>query len=106
VLCRDDVCEVVELGPSRVYDLLVDEDLRELYTRYLLEPYDLHEPEIQLQDWIEALFKREAGQRRKELQRTLREAEQEGDTARIRVILMEIRDLASRTNVCDFSDSP
>ncbi len=105
VICRDGSCEQVELSSSQVYDLLAEADLQELYTRYLLEPYEIHEPEMQLRDWMEALIKREEKQRRKELEKKLREAEQQGDTSRIRNILIEIRDLTSKTKVCDFSDN-
>lgn len=105
VICRDGVCETVEFSSSQVYDSLTEPDLQELYTRYLLEPYNIDQPDIQLQDWLEALIKREENQKRKELERALRDAEQQGDTSRIRNILMEIRDLTSKTNVCDFSDN-
>jgi len=104
-ICRDGVCEGVEMNSSQVYDSLAEADLQELYTRYLLEPYEIHEPEMQLRDWIEALIKREEKQRRKVLESALREAEQQGDTSRIRNILMEIRDLTSKTKDCDFSDN-
>ncbi|MFZ2446926.1 MAG: DNA primase [Syntrophobacteraceae bacterium] len=105
VLCGEDACGIVEHSSSRFYDLLAEPDLQELYTRYLLEPYDLYEPEIQLRDWLEALFKREAGRRRKDLETMLREAEQQGDAARIRNILIEIRDLTSKTSAGEFSDN-
>jgi hypothetical protein len=105
LLCRACHCEKGENSSKIVYDLLPDSDLQELYTRYLLEPYELSEPEIQLKDWLEALLKREAKQGKKELEKSLREAEKEGDTARIRTILMEIRDLSAKTCVSDLSDN-
>ncbi|MEN6437380.1 MAG: DNA primase [Syntrophobacter sp.] len=104
VLCRAGLCAKLEYNASNVYDLLGEASLQELYTRYLLEPYELSEPEIQLRDWLAALLRREARQKRKLLEQTLREAEQRGDMAGIRSILSEIRDLTSKTNVSDPSD--
>ena len=76
---------------SSLFDLLRESDLHELYTRYLLEPYDLEEPEIQLRDWLEAMGKRTAKKRKKELERSLREAERSGDRDRVSSLLVEIR---------------
>lgn len=104
VLCRAGLCAKMEYGAPNVYDLLGDASLQELYTRYLLEPYELSEPEIQLRDWLAALLRREARRKRKQLEQCLREAEQSGDMARIRSILSEIRDLTSKSNVSDPSD--
>jgi DNA primase len=105
LLCRSGFCETGQHSSKLVYDLLPDSDLQELYTRYLLEPYELSEPEIQLKDWLDALEKREARQKKKDLEESLREAEKNGDAARIRTILMEIRDLSAKTYVSDFSDN-
>ena len=105
LLCRSGLCEQTGYSSKFVYDLLPDSDLQELYTRYLLEPFELSEPEIQLKDWLEALQKREARQRKKELEESLGEAEKNGDTARIRAILMEIRDFSVKTCVSDLSDN-
>lgn len=104
VLCQAGFCDSEESGAS-VYDLLPASDLQEIYTRYLLEPYELSEPEIQLKDWLQNMVIREARKKRKELEESLREAERNGDIARIRNILVEIRDLKSKTNVSDFSDN-
>lgn len=105
LLCESCSCEKEEYSSKFVYDLLTDSDLQELYTRFLLEPYELSEPEMQLQDWLDALLKRESQQRKKDLAISLREAEKVGDTARIRTILMEIRDLSIKTCVSDCSDN-
>lgn len=105
LLCRSGLCGKEEYSSKFVYDLLPDSELQELYTRYLLEPYELNEPEIQLLDWLDALQKRQVKQRKKELEESLSEAEKKGDTARIRMILMEIRDLSVKTCVSDFSDN-
>ena len=105
LLCQAGFCSAEEYNSSSVYDLLRESDLQELYTRYLLEPYELEEPEIQLRDWLEALIKRMAKKRKKELQLSLREAERKGDRAQITNLLMEIKNLTAKTNVGDFSDN-
>ncbi|MGA2939819.1 MAG: DNA primase [Syntrophobacteraceae bacterium] len=105
LLCQAGFCSAQEFSPSSLYDLLRESDLHELYTRYLLEPYELEEPEIQLRDWLEALIKRMAKKRSKELEQCLREAERKGDRAQITDILVEIRNLRAKTNVGDFPDN-
>jgi len=105
LLCQAGFCSAEEYSPSSLYDLLRESDLQELYTRYLLEPYELEEPEIQLRDWLEALLKRMAKKRNKELEQCLREAERKGDRAQITNILVEIRNLRAKTNVGDFPDN-
>ncbi len=101
LLCQAGFCSAEDTDPSSVYDLLRESDLHELYTRYLLEPYDLEEPEIQLRDWLEALAKRAAKKRKKELERSLREAERTGDRDRVSSLLVEIRNLGVKTNMGD-----
>ncbi len=105
LLCQAGFCCTEEPSPSSLYDLLRESDLQELYTRYLLEPYELEEPEIQLRDWLEALIKRVAKKRNKQLEQCLREAERKGDRAEIANILVEIRNLRAKTNVGDFADN-
>ncbi|MGA2402027.1 MAG: DNA primase, partial [Syntrophobacteraceae bacterium] len=105
VLCRAGFCSSEDYNSSSVYDLLRESDLQELYARYLLEPYELEEPEIQLRHWLEALIKRRAKKRKKELQQSLQEAERKGDLAQIRNLLVEIKKLTAKTNVGDFSDN-
>ena len=83
-------------GASTAYDLLSNSDeSRDLYTRFLLEPYDLEEPLVQLRDWMDALRKRELKRRRTDLEDALREAEKNGDALEARTILLQIRNLAS-----------
>jgi hypothetical protein len=82
-----------------------ESDLQELYTRYLLEPYELEEPEIQLRDWLGALLKRIEKKRKKELHQSLQEAESRGDSAQVTNILVEIKKLAAKINAGDFSDN-
>ncbi len=103
-LCRASCGNGQEGGSFSAYDLLREPDLQELYTRFLLEPFELDEPEIQLRDWLKALNKKMAKKRRKELQQSLQEAERTGDQAQIRNLQMEIRDLTAKRNVCDSSD--
>ncbi len=103
-LCRAGFC-VEEHNSSALFELMRESDLQELYTRYLLEPYELEEPEIQLRDWLGALLKRIEKKRKKELQQSLQEAESRGDSAQVTNILVEIKKLAAKTNAGDFSDN-
>lgn len=101
LLCEAGFCTTAELNASSLYDLLRESDLHELYTRYLLEPYDLEAPEIHLRDWLEAMAKRTAKKRDEELKRSLREAERTGDRDRVASLLAEIRNLRVKTNSGD-----
>ncbi len=105
VICGAGFCETVEFSSANVYDLLAQAELQELYTRYLLEPYELEEPEIQLSGWLNSLLVNEWKRKRKELVRVLREAEQQGDTDRIKTIQLEIMALTSKASVSVFSDN-
>jgi DNA primase len=105
LLCQAGFCTPREHSPSSLYDLLRESDLHELYTRYVMEPYELEEPEIQLQDWLGALLKRIEKMRKNELKQSLREAESKGDRAQITDILRKIRNLSAKTNVGDFPDN-
>lgn len=105
VICRAGFCGMEDNHSSAVYELLRESELQELYTRYMLEPYELVEPEMQLRDWLEALGRREAKRRKKELEESLREAERKGDLAQIRTILMEIRNLTAKANTGDCPDN-
>ncbi len=103
VLCDSEKCSLVDFESSKIYDLLGEQDLQDLYARYLLEPYELHEPEIQLRDWLNDLVVREEKLKRKELERSLQEAEKKGDFELMRSLLVRIRDLRTKTNVSGFS---
>lgn len=105
VLCRAGFCSAEEYDSSSVYELLRESDLHELYARYLLDPYELEEPEIQLRDWLKALIKRMAKKREHSLREAVREAERRGDRDQVTNLLMEIRNLKAKTNVGDFSDN-
>ncbi len=91
LLCREGFCSMEGQTPSTLFDLLRESDLHELYTRYLLEPYELEAPEMHLRDWLEAMAKRAAKKQKKELERSLREAERTGDRDRVASLLREIR---------------
>jgi hypothetical protein len=104
VLCRESSGGGQECNSSSLYDLLGEPDLQGLYTRYLLEPYELEGPEIQLRHWLAALKKRMPKARRKKLQQSLQEAERKGDHAQIENLLVEIRNLTAKTNLCDSSE--
>jgi len=104
VLCRAGFC-AEEHNPSSVHELLRESDLLELYSRYNAEPYELEQPEMQLRDWLDALSKRTGKKKKKELERSLREAERKGDRAQIMSLLVEIRNLGVKTRIGDFSDN-
>jgi len=101
LLCKAGFCSEEVHNPSQLYDLLRESDLHELYTRYLLEPYELEEPEIQLRDWLEALFRRVVKKREQSLREAVQEAERKGDRTKVADLLMEIKNLKAKTNVGD-----
>ncbi|MGC9194903.1 MAG: DNA primase [Syntrophobacteraceae bacterium] len=101
LLCKGCFCGDSRDNGFSVYDMLRQAGLHELYTRYLLEPFELEQPEMQLRDWLEALGKRTAKKRKKELERSLREAERTGDRNRVSSLLVEITNLRVKTNTGD-----
>jgi DNA primase len=105
LLCQAGFCSVEESNQSSLDDLLRESDLHELYARYVMEAYELEEPEIQLRDWLGALLKRVEKMRKNELKQSLLEAERKGDRDQITDILKEIRSLRAKTNVGDFPDN-
>ncbi len=80
-------------SPSAVHEQLPDAELKDCFTRLLLDPYDLNDARLQLQDWLDALRKRGGKQRRLDLREALRQAEQSGDRVQIRKLLSEIQGL-------------
>ncbi|MHC1743144.1 MAG: DNA primase [Syntrophobacteraceae bacterium] len=77
---------------SAVYDSLTEESQRELFTRFLLEPLELEEPEVQMHDYLTAL--REGGSktlRLKALNEALHQAEADKDSVRMLEVLAELR---------------
>ncbi len=79
--------------PGAVHDRLPDTELRECFTGFLLDPHDLSEARLHMQDWLDALLERDRKQRRLSLREALHQAEQNGDQAQIRELLAEIRGL-------------
>jgi len=95
-----------DFNASVVYAMLQDEGLKELFTGFLLEPGDLSEARIHLQDWLEALSKRKTKETRRSLQEALRRAEQEGDSIQVRHLLAQMQSLCgAKKRVKDSSDN-
>jgi hypothetical protein len=72
---------------------LLESELKECFTRLLLDPFDLSDAPLQLQDWLDAVLKRGPKQRWLDLREALRQAEQTGDPVQIRKLLAEIQGL-------------
>jgi DNA primase len=79
--------------PGAVYEQLPDSELKDCFTKLLLDPYDLKDARLQLQDWLDALRRRGHKRRRLDLREALRQAEQSGDQVQIRKLLSEIQGL-------------
>jgi DNA primase len=95
-----------EFRPSVVHDRLAESELKECFTRLLLDPFDLSDAPLQLQDWLDALLMRGRKQRSLDLREALRQAEQSGDQVQIRVLLAEIQGLnVSHKRPADTRDS-
>jgi hypothetical protein len=105
LLCQAGFCSAEDSSRSSLDDLLRESDLQELYARYVMEAYELEEPEMQLRDWLGALLKRIEKMRKNELKQCLLEAERKGDRDQITDILKEIRNLGAKTNAGDFPDN-
>jgi len=84
-----------EFNASIVYDELADSESKEMFTRFMLESTELAEPRVQLNDWLIALTRRELKQRSLDLDTALKAAVREGDSDRVRHILVEIQNLNS-----------
>jgi DNA primase len=82
-----------DFNPTAVHDQLPDSELRECFTRFLLDPFDLSEARLHMQDWLHALLERDRKQRRLNLREALRRAEQNGDQTQVRELLAEIQSL-------------
>ncbi|RPJ07826.1 MAG: DNA primase, partial [Deltaproteobacteria bacterium] len=80
---------------ASVYESLPDPEQKELFSRFLLESGDLSEARLHIQDWLEALCERRTKRERSALTEALRQAERNGDEARVRHILLEIQNLCS-----------
>jgi DNA primase len=76
---------------SAVYDGLTEESQRELFTRFLLEPFELEEPQVLMRDWLEALCGGCSKTLRcDQLNEALKHAESAGDSERRNEILKEM----------------
>ncbi len=82
-----------DFSPRAVHDRLPESELKECFTGLLLDPFDLDDAPLHLQDWLDAVLKRGRKQRWLDLQAALRQAEQSGDQLQIRRILAEIQGL-------------
>ena len=82
-----------DFSASAVHDRLPESELKECFTRLLLDPFDINDASLHLQDWLDAVLKRGRKQRWLDLQAALRQAEQSGDQLQIRRILAEIQGL-------------
>lgn len=91
---------------TMVYDLLPDQESKEIFTRFLLESSDLEEPRVQFMDWLEMLSRREVKQKSLELETALKQAAQKGDTAQVESLLAQIQSLNStKKRVGDIPDN-
>lgn len=80
---------------ARVYDTLQDDELRSLFTQFLLESRDLTGAQVHMEDWLKALCGRSSKRRHADLQEALQQAEKEGNSELMRKILAQIQDLCS-----------
>lgn len=80
---------------TTVYDTLQEDELKELFTHLLMESKDLIEAQVQIKDWLQALCERTTRNARSELREALKQAELQGNTARVRQLLTQIQDLCS-----------
>jgi hypothetical protein len=82
------------LNASAVYDGLTEESQKDLFTRFLLEPLELEEPEVQMRDYLAALCKGGSETLRQDaLNAALKQAESDGDVQRRNEILAEMKRL-------------
>jgi DNA primase len=92
----ESLCETpTGVGPRTAYDSLPDEETKGLYTRLLLDAGEIHEPRIQMEDWLEALLGRKTRWECSDLQEALRQAEHAGDVQEVKCLLARIQELGS-----------
>ncbi len=91
---------------SKVFDILPDQESKEIFTRFLLESSELEEPQIQFKDWLKALSRREMKRKSLELETALKQAVQQGDAVQVKSLLVQIQDLSStKKRVGDIPDN-
>lgn len=93
------------LKAAEVYDFLQDEELKDLFTHFLLESRDLTGAQIHMEDWLKALCERAPKKVRTDLREALRLAELEGDRLQVRQLLTQIQNLCSKKTVTDSPDN-
>lgn len=88
-----------------VYDVLQDDELKDLFTHFLLESRELTGAQIHMEDWLKALCERAPKKVRTDLREALRQAELEGDTIQVRELLTQMQNLCSKKTVTDSPDN-
>jgi len=88
-----------------VYDFLLDDESKGLFTHFLLESRDLTGAQIHMQDWLKALCERAPKKVRTDLREALRQAEREGDTVQVKQLLTQMQSLCSKKTVTDSPDN-
>lgn len=78
---------------GEVYDRLPTEEAKAMYRRFLLEPVNMTEVGLQMDDWLAALLEREKKQQYLILREALEKAERAGYTVRTRELLSQIQNM-------------
>jgi DNA primase len=94
-----------EFNAAGVYDNLEGDDLKGLYTHFMLESNELAGVQVLMEDWIRALCERSRKKVRFDIHAALRQAEREGNTTQVRKLLSEIQNLCSASRAADPSDN-
>lgn len=84
-----------QFNPAGVYDILQDDELKSLFTHFLLESKDLTAATVHMEDWLKALCGRSGKKRHADLREALEQAEKAGNSELTRKILTQIQDLCS-----------
>lgn len=80
---------------AAIHDAMPSPELRTLFTRFLLESPDLSQARVQLDDWLKALGERQNRHTLTHLREALHQAEQDGNSVRVRDILAQIQSLCA-----------
>lgn len=78
-----------------VYDTLQDDELKSMFTHFLLESKDLTGAQVHMEDWLKALSGRSTKKQHSDLREALCQAEQEGNNELVKKLLAQIQDLCS-----------
>jgi DNA primase len=90
---------------AAVYDSLQDDDLKGLFTHFMLETTELAGVQVLMDDWLRALCERSRRKVRIDLHTALHQAEREGDRTQVRKLLSELQNLCSANRAADPSDN-